>query len=289
MNIKSHLFPTTVEEAVEMLRDEKGRARLISGGTDLVVEIRNGKNEYEVLVDTSRIQGLDAILVKDRVIKIGPRVTMEQAEHNEAIKKGGTALAEGCSSVGGPQIRNRATIAGNIVSAQPAADAAIPLFVLNARLDVVGIRGNRTVNIEDAYKGVGKSAIDPSAEFITSIYFEKQTADEVSVFKRMMRREALTLPILNCAIWIKRKDDCFEDVRIAVGPVASTPLRMKEAENILKGNKINFKAINKTTEIVREIASPRSSPFRGSAEYRKEMVGVILSEAFEAALAKLDL
>ncbi len=288
MQIRNHLFPESVEEAVELLKKEKGKARLIAGGTDLVVEIRNGGHQFEVLVDIARIPGLDRIELEKSMLKLGPAVTMTQAETSDLIKKDATALAEGCSWVGGPQIRNRATIVGNIVSAQPAADAALPLFVLNAELKVLGENGARTVKIENSYIGVGQSAIDPTSEIITSVSFEKHSLGEVSVFKRMMRREALTLPVLNCAVFIRKKDNLFSEVRIALGPVASTPIRMKQAEESLKGKEISSDSIMNAARIVSDTASPRNSTFRGSGAYRKEMVRVIVIDAFEEALSRFN-
>ncbi|MCK4823275.1 FAD binding domain-containing protein [bacterium] len=288
MQIRNHLFPESVEEAVELLKKEKGKARLIAGGTDLVVEIRNGGHQFEVLVDIARIPGLDRIELEKSMLKLGPAVTMTQAETSDLIKKDATALAEGCSWVGGPQIRNRATIVGNIVSAQPAADAALPLFVLNAELKVLGEKGERTVKIEDSYIGVGQSAIDSTSEIITSVSFEKHSSGEVSVFKRMMRREALTLPVLNCAVFIRKKDNLFSEVRIALGPVASTPIRMKQAEGSLKGKEISSDSIMNAAHIVSDTASPRNSTFRGSGAYRKEMVRVIVIDAFKEALSRFN-
>jgi len=288
MQIRDHFFPESVKETVDLLLKERGRARLIAGGTDLTVAIRNGKNRFEVLVDISRIPGLDSITVQNGMIEIGAGVTMTQAETNELIVKHGTALAEGCSWVGGPQIRNRATIVGNIVSAQPAADAAVPLFVLDAMLRVEGVEGSRTVTIEEAYKGVGESAVDPTMELITSIVLKVQSKGEVSAFKRMMRRKAMALPVLNCAVWIRKEKKGFADVRIALGPVASTPVRVVVAEDQLKGKEISLKNIRDAALIAADFASPRNSPFRGSNAYRKEMVSVIVMDAFNEALSRFE-
>jgi carbon-monoxide dehydrogenase medium subunit len=288
MQIRDHFFPENVKDAVDLLCKERGKARLIAGGTDLAVTIRNGKNRFEALVDISKIPGFSSIMLQNRVIEMGAGVTMALAEENDLIMKHGTALAEGCSWVGGPQIRNRATIVGNIVSAQPAADAAVPLFVLDAMLHVVGAEGSRTVPIGEAYKSVGESAIDPTVELVTAITFEIQSEGEVSAFKRMMRRKAMALPVLNCAVWIRRELNRFADVRIVLGPVASTPVRVIAAEDQLKGKDISSQAIREAALIAAEFASPRSSPFRGSNTYRKEMVSVIVEDAFHEALSRFE-
>jgi carbon-monoxide dehydrogenase medium subunit len=286
MQIREHLFPESVDEAIDLLHREKGRARIIAGGTDLTVEIRNGKNPYEVLVDVSRIPDLDTITVQKGSVEVGSRATMTQAETDKLVVTHGTALAEGCSWVGGPQIRNRATIVGNVVSAQPAADTAVPLFALDAMLRVVGPDGPRTLRIEEAYSGVGESAVDATSELITSISFKMKEEDEVSIYRRMMKRKALTLPVLNCAVWFRRDHGRFSDVRIALGPVASTPLRVAAAENFLKDKEISPDTIEEAALLAADFASPRTSPFRGSEAYRKEMVSVIVIDAINEALSR---
>ena len=288
MQIRDHFFPESVTEAVDLLQRKKGRARLIAGGTDLTVAIRNGKNRFDVLVDVSRIPGLDDITLQDGLIELGSRVTMTQAETNELIFRHGTALAEGCSWVGGPQIRNRATIVGNVVSAQPAADAAVSLFVFDAMLRVVGVDASRTVSIGEIYTGVGVSAVDPTSELITSISFRMQGEDEISVFKRMMKRKAMALPVLNCAVWVSREENHFSDVRIALGPVASTPVRAVVAEDQLKGKEISLENIRDAALVATDFALPRTSPFRGSEAYRKEMVRVIVMDAFNEAISRFE-
>ena len=287
MKINKHWFPTSISEAIEILKNEN--SMVIAGGTDLIISIRSGKTTFDSLVDMSRISNLNDIRIDGNKVQIGPRVTMTQADEDQIIRKDAEALGEGCGWMGSPQIRNRATIVGNIVSAQPAADTAVPLFSLDAVLEVKGVYGTRSVKISDAYIGVGKSAVDPTSEIVTSISFDKADKSEASAYKRMMKRKALTLPILNCAAWIKIKDDKFSGVRIAMGPVASTPLRMRKAEECLLGEKISRKMVNTAAGIASENAAPRSSYFRGSDVYRKEMVKVIVAETLQTTLSRLKI
>lgn len=287
MQIRAHLFPHSIEEALEMLAAENGKARLISGCTDLVVAIRQGKNDFDVLVDTSRIPDLDRIEEGRDAVRMGTRVTMAKVERNDIIREQGLALAEGCGWVGGPQIRNRATVVGNIVSAQPAADAAIPLFALDAKLEVVGGDGERLIAISAAYGEGGGSTIDPTREMVTAIHFPKNVQGAASAFKRMMRRKALTLPVLNCAVWVRLKSEHFSEVRIACGPVAIQPLRVRAAEESLIQKPVSKETILLASEIAAGEASPRDSVFRGSAAYRKAMVKVLVQETLELALSRV--
>jgi aerobic carbon-monoxide dehydrogenase medium subunit len=287
MAIRDHLFPTSVQEAVALLGNAAGKARLISGGTDLVVALRGKSVPFEILVDTGRIPGLDRIDKTGDIIRIGARVTMSKAEADPILRELATALSAGAAWVGGPQIRNRATVVGNVISAQPAADAAVPLFALEATLEVVSPEGIRHVPIDQSYREVGESAVDPSREMVVAITLLAHKDGEVSVYQRMMRRLALTLPVLNCAARVGSREGMFTGVRIALGPVGAKPLRVREAEDFLQGREINSENILRAAGIARQIASPRSSPHRGSSEYRKEMVSVIVKETLGAAVSRL--
>lgn len=279
MTIRDHLFPASVPEALEMLGNAGGAARLLAGGTDLVVALRGGEAGCEVLVDTCRIPGLDRIELAGDAIRLGARVTMTRAEADSDLQRRATALAEGASWVGGPQIRNRATIVGNVVSAQPAADTAVPLFALEAELEVAGPNGVRTIPVEQAYRGLGKSAIDPSREMVVAVLLRAHGEGESSAYVRMMKRRALTLPVLSCAVRVGIRGGRFDVVRIALGPVAATPLRAREAEEHLRGREVSAAAVGRAAEIARAAASPRSSALRGGAEYRKDMAAILVRDA----------
>jgi carbon-monoxide dehydrogenase medium subunit len=289
LRIRDHLFPKTVEEALDILTQKQDRAILISGGTDLIVAMRESKLDCEILVDICKIPGLGGIERNKNTLCLGPGVNMSQGESNPLVRQYGTALAEGCSWVGGPQIRNRATIVGNVVSAQPAADTAVPLFTLDAHLTIRTTTGQHTIGIEEAYTENGTSAIDPRREMVTSVFFECQKQHEVSVFKRMMKRKALALPVLNCAVFLGVRDEVVTSVRIALGPVAPRPLRIREAEACLLDKEISGKRIDEAASTAQELAHPRSSPFRGSSDYRREMVQFMVKEALHTALQRLEM
>jgi carbon-monoxide dehydrogenase medium subunit len=242
-----------------------------------------------VLVDIGRIPELDRIeLVPGSPgrARLGARVTMAKVEQSQLLRERATALFEGCSWVGGPQIRNRATLVGNVISAQPAADAAIPLVALDAVLCVATADGEREVPAAEAYLEEGGTALQPNGELVTAILVPLQGREEASAFKRMMRRKALTLPVLNCAVWLRRQGDRLAEARIALGPVAARPLRMPEAEAHLCGGSLNEARIRESAAISAAAAAPRDSVFRGSAAYRKEMTEVMVLEAIQTALSR---
>jgi len=288
MQIRAHLFPESVGEALALLAQEQGRARLIAGGTDLVVSLHEGRLHSEVLVDTARIPGLGGIELQDGgKARLGARVTMTQAEGSPELARRATAIVEGCAWVGGPQIRNRATLVGNVVSAQPAADAALPLIALDAVLELHSPDGMRELPIEQTYRSGGGSAIDPAREMVTAILIRLQNNGEASAYTRMMRRKALTLPVLACAVRLRREGDRVKEARIVLGPVAAVPLRVKEAERLLCQGAYSAERVESTAEAASAAASPRDSVFRGSGAYRKDMVRVLVRRTIQTAWSRL--
>jgi carbon-monoxide dehydrogenase medium subunit len=289
MQIREHFFPESAEEALALLAKEQGKARLIAGGTDLVVSLHEGKQPCEVLVDIARIPDLSGIEPLDGSgkVRLGARVTMAHVERSGELARRATALAEGCAWVGGPQIRNRATAVGNVVSAQPAADAALPLFALDAVLLVTSPAGARELPIEQAYRKSGGSTIDPTREIVTAIVFRLHDREEASAYTRMMRRKALTLPMLGCAVRLRRAGGELREARIVVGPVAAVPLRMREAEGLLCEGTYCAERVDLAAEAAAAAAEPRDSVFRGPAAYRKEMVKVMVRQTIETVWSRL--
>lgn len=284
--LKDHLFPETIGEAIFLLGKYPRKARVIAGGTDLIIELRGKKYDFEILVDVERIERLRSIREDDGKIFIGSGVTFTELEDSELVKANALALSQAASTVGGPQIRNRGTIGGNIVSAQPAADGALALFAFDAILEVMGPGGMRKIPIGEAYQSVGKSRIDPSKELLVGLWLEKGKRGEGSNYQRVAIRRALQLPILACAIFIKVKDGLISFSRIALGPVANVPFRPRRAEEFLKLKPLSEDIFRKAGEIASEEARPRESKLRGSSFYRKELAAIITRRGLGEAAAE---
>ncbi len=238
---EQYLVPATMEEALKLLKRFKGDARVIAGGTDLVPQARQGGLQAKVLVDVSRLPGLINIKLDKGVIRIGAAVTHSRIAESALIKGRAQALAEGASRVGSPQIRNIATVGGNIVNGQPGADTAIPLLALDAAVTVVGTRGERVIPLNEFFVGIGQTKVDSTKEIVTEISFPALKKGEASCALRLAKRKTLALPVLTAAVMVSMKSGktlTFKDVRIAVGPVAVTPLRCTQAEKMLAGNPI---------------------------------------------------
>ncbi len=287
---EEYLVPGSLEEALEMLDRYRGAARVIAGGTDIVPASRKGTPGIKALVDITQIPGLDTIRLDGGTVKIGPLVTHTEVALSGLIREKGIALAEGASRLGSPQIRNIATLAGNIVNAQPGADTVIPLLALDGSVTVRSAQGERTVALAELFTGVGRTTIDSTKEIVTGISFPALGKGEASAAMRLAKRKTLVLPILTVAVVVgtdpARKT--FTRVRIAVGPVATTPLRCKAAEEILAGSPIGEAVIRKAAAEAEKAANPRTSLIRGTSEYRKAMVQVLVERGIAAALKRLE-
>ena len=285
--IRDHLFPKTIEEALVLLKEYKGKARLIAGGTDLIADIRRNEFDFEVLVDIEKIKKLRSIREESKKIFIGSGVTFTELEENELIKAHAQVLSQAASLMGSPQVRNRGTIGGNIVSAQPAADGALALFALDAMLEIAGTKGIREIPIDKAYLDIGKSIINPSTEILVGIRFEKRKKGEGSNYQRVAIRKAMALPILACGVFVKSMDRSIVSARIAIGPVSHTPFRARETEGFLKGKSLSPETFERAGEIASEEVNPRDSRLRGSSIYRGGLSAVLVKRGLEGALANI--
>lgn len=290
MDWKEYFFPKSIDEALDILEKYQGIAKIMAGGTDIVPASRSGELNINAIVDITDIEGLDFISLEGDIIKIGALVTHAQIANSSLIQEKATALAEGASRVGSPQVRNVGTVVGNIINAQPGADTAIPLLALGASVTVKSKAGERTVPLNDLFLDIGKTSVDSTKEIVTTISLPALKKNEASASMRLAKRKTLALPILTVAVKIaldtSRK--VFTDASIAAGPVSTIPFRCNEAERVLIGNEINDDMISKAAKVAGNEARPRASLIRGTTEYRKAMVTVLVERAIKLALKRLE-
>ena len=280
---EEYVSPRSIKEALEILQSYKGQARIIAGGTDLILELKEQPRKAKCLVDIGEIEALKQIEQDEGHIRIGAGVTHSQVASSMLIQKEATVLADAASAVGSPQIRNQGTVVGNVLSAQPAADTAVALLALEAEAEVATASGTRFVPIEDLYEGIGISKVNSTAEIVTGVRFKSLGSNQGSAFERLAQRKALALPMLNVAVVVTTRECQFEEAKIVVAPVAPTPFRSKGAEVVLQGTPISPESIKQAAEAAAAEAQPRDSALRGSAEYRKKMVKVLVKRALEQA------
>ncbi len=287
MNWKSYERPKDLNEALALLAQADRRGRVIAGGTDLVLQLHQKEMQTDLLVDVTRIEELQRLCEEDGHIRIGAAVTHGAAAESPLLKREAAALAAGCGMVGSPQIRNIATLMGNVITAQPAADAAVPLTALDAELRVLSPVGRRWVPMEAAYRGVGESAIDATREVAAEIRFRKLEAGAQTRFFRLARRRALALPVLNGAVflWTDGTARRIREARIALGPVAAKPFRARQAEACLISDRITEALLEDAARLAAAEATPRTSLIRGSEEYRRAMIRLYLTRTLREMLA----
>jgi len=286
MNWVAYERAKSIAGALSLLDQAGGGGRVIAGGTDLMLQLRQREYRPDLLVDITGIEELKHIREDDGWIQIGAAVTHAEVAKNSLIQKEARALAEGCARVGSPQIRNMATLVGNVISAQPAADGAIPLMALEAEIKVASKAGERWISMEETYRGVGVSSVDASREVATMVRFKKLGGKGQTRFFRMCRRKALALPMLNGAVVILLDSSWkrIQEARIALGPVAEKPFRPKDAEAYLQSREISPEIILEAARIASVQANPRTSLLRGSDIYRKEMIRIFLARTIQDLL-----
>ena len=286
---ENYYTPETVAEAVELLQRYDGQARVVGGGTDLLVEIRRGLHRpIDALVDASRIAGLNTIDEDGDYIVIGCGVTHSQIVRDERIVQYGSCLSESCGVIGGPQVRNVGTLAGNVAHALPAGDGTIGLLALGGEIEIASVDGTRWIPMQESFKGPGKSFINRHREVLTRLRFKPTGTREGSAHHRVMRPQGLCLPIISMAVRIELdENNTITKARISMGPVGPVPFLAESAMDVLVGGTASAEQFDKAAEAVLASVTMRSSKYRASAEYREQMVRAylpaILTRAVEQA------
>ena len=274
--LKNYISCANLEDALKALSDYAGHAKIIAGGTDLVLELEKGLYpSNEVIIDISRIPGLDLIQSdSDGTIHIGPMVTHSHVVGSMLLQKNAALLAQACYGVGSPQIRNRGTVAGNLVTASPANDTISPLMALDAVLTLRSINGTRKIKLGEFYTGVRKTTIH-SNEMLVDISFKGLNNNQKSVYKKYALRKAQAISLVNAAIILTLDDKRIIDARITLGAVAPVIIHAKKAEDYLLNNEMNEVTILQASVLVGEDVSPISD-IRSSADYRKKISAILV-------------
>ena len=277
--------PETVDEALDLLAKASGQARIIAGGTDLVLQLRRGERQAACLIDVSRIDEMRGIEEKDGAITIGAAVTHAAAASSPLLRSAVPVLCEAAAEVGSPEIRNTATIGGNVVNAQPAADTALALLALGAEAEIVGASGARWVPLLALYKGAGRSAVDSTAELVRAFRFKVPPGRTGSAYRRLGKCKSIALPVLCAATLVRLEAGRVVSAAIGLGPVAPLPFRPQQAERWLEGKQVTPGTIKEAAALAQKEARPRASLLRCSREYREAMVSVLVQSTLEQAVA----
>jgi carbon-monoxide dehydrogenase medium subunit len=280
-----YVAPKEVGEVCSLLQRHSPHAQVIAGGTDLLVSMKQRSRSPRYVIGLKQVPGFDRLSYQDKeALRLGPLVTHQILVEDPVIRKRFGGLWTACSKIGTPQIRNMGTVGGNLCNGSPSADCAPPLIAFQAVVKVMGVKGERSLPLEEFFLGPGKTALQ-AGEILIEIDVPCPPPRSGLVYVKLPARTAVDIAAVGVAAYITLdgKNEVCRDVRIVMGAVAPTPLRSRKAEEILKGQKIREAVIQKAAQIASEEARPISD-VRSSAAYRKEMVSVLTKQAIEAAL-----
>ncbi len=270
---QEYITPSSPQEVVELLA-QKRNTRIVAGGTDLILEIERGvRKDVETLIDVTRIPGLDRIVLdEDEVIHLGPMVTHNHVAGSKLLQERAYPLVRASWEVGANQIRNRATVAGNLVTASPANDTITPLMALGASVTLLSTQGERTIPLKDFYKGVRRTEMRPD-EMLVDISFPALTVTQRGTFIKLALRRAQAISVINVAVVLDLEEATVQKASITMGAVAPTIVHATDAEKYLVGKSLSDDVINEAANLAMQEATPIDD-VRGTAAYRKEMVRV---------------
>ncbi len=295
-----YLKPASIEEALGLLQKYRDKAVLVAGGTDVMVGIRQKKLAPQVLISLKGLNGFDRIERDDEGVRIGSLTTHRKIAESSFIRESFSALSDAACRVGSPQIRNVATLGGNISNALPSADTACPLLVFDTQVKMTGPRGERVLSLDQFFIKPGKTALRPD-EILLEFVIPSPPSRSGSSYKKLARREAMELPVLGIAMLLAvdivnaeplkqaltgeatleqlqsaldQSEIYCREARIALGVVAPTPMRATSAEEVLRGIRMTTEKLREAGEKASKEIKPRDT-MRASAWFRTEMVRVL--------------
>lgn len=277
----------SIDDALDGLSGAQGSARLVAGGTDLLLDIQQGRHSpVNTLVDVTGIEEMAGIEERRGMLFVGAGVPLNRMVANPLVQQHAQALVEAGSLIGGPQVRNTATLGGNVAHALPAGDGTISLLALDALAEVASQNGRRRVALESLFLGPGRSSLDPQKDILVGFHLPLSKENEASAFRRVMRPQGVAIAILNMGIWVRRRSAIIEDVRVAIGPGGPTPFRARETEEHLRGGVVRSGVISSAVDVLLAEARLRTSRHRATLEYRRHLASVLLEETLAIAMER---
>jgi CO/xanthine dehydrogenase FAD-binding subunit len=285
MNLwQEYLRPTNLSQALQAFAEAPRPILPIAGGTDLLLDLEQGRHSpVHTLLDVTSITEMTVLEVRGEELFVGAAVSVNRVALDPLTLTHARALTEACNLIAGPQVRNVATLGGNVAHALPAADGTIGLLALDAQAEIAGPAGTRRGPFGELFLGPGKSVLKHGEELLVGFYLPLRKDHQASCFKRIMRPQGVALPILNCAVWLDRVNNLIKDIRIAVGPGGGTPFRATDAENTLRGLTFSSAALETALEALLAQAKFRTSARRASADYRRHIVSGLFKDVIDTA------
>jgi carbon-monoxide dehydrogenase medium subunit len=277
-------IPKSLKEVHKELKEFGTDAKLVAGGTALIIMMKQRLVRPSCLVSLRSVRGLDGIAVKDGGLRIGGLTTHREVETSSLVRRGIPLVAETYRHVATIRVRNMATVGGGLAHADPNQDPPPTLIALGATVKVTSANGGRIIPLEEFFTDYYETVLKPD-EIITEIFVPRMPPNSGGAFLKFLPRTADDYATVSAAavVAVDRAKKVFSDVRIALGSVGTTPIRAREAEAVLRGQPVRAEALREAAEKAKQAVDPVSD-FRGSAAYKKEMAGVFVRRALEKAL-----
>ena len=290
MNLwQNYIQPKNLKEAMDAFANAPQPLLPIAGGTDLLLDLEQGRHSpVETLLDVTSIAEMNLLEQRGDELYIGASVPVNRVTRDPNVLRHAQALSEACDLIAGPQVRNVATLGGNVAHALPAADGTIALLAMNVEAEIASATGTRRIPFKELFVGPGKSALKQGDELIVGFYLPLSKPHQASCFKRIMRPQGVALPILNCGVWLEREKDTVKDIRISVGPGGGTPFRAAQAEDVLRGKPYNEESFASTLESLLAQAKFRTSARRASSDYRQHIISGLFKDVIESAWKRAE-
>ena len=278
MNQFKYISPENKEEALKILKEERVNSCIVAGSTNVLPDIKDKNLTPKILVDITAIKELRGVDKKKDKICIGPLTTIAELINSEFILKESRILIQAAEQFADPLVRNNATIGGNLVTASPAADMAVPLLTLDALIKIESVREKREVKLKDFFLGPGKTILQDD-EMIVGIEFEQSDINKNGYFIKLGQRKAMAIAIASVAVNLEVRQNKISQIRIAAGSIAPIPIRLTIVEEFLENKEISNKLIEEAMNKVSEEVNPISD-IRASEEYRRYISGILFKRAF---------
>jgi len=280
---QSYLQPTTLGEALDLLQQYTGRARLVAGGTDVLVELQRGVKPTTTLIDISTLHDLKYVRYEGGYLHLGALATHNDVVASAACVQYALPLAQACWEVGAPQIRTRATVVGNLVTASPANDTITPLIALNAEVVLVSTEGEQVVPLHDFYSGVRRTVLNPN-ELLREIRIPAMTSNQRGLFLKLGLRRAQAIAVINVAFVLTFAGEQVRDTHITMGCLAPTIVHARRAEAYLEGKRLEAAVCEEAGRLANEDVTPIDD-IRGSASYRRATLATLVAHGLQRIAA----
>ncbi len=276
---RNYIQPTTLEQALQLLREHAGQARIVAGGTDVLVELQRGIKPTDTLIDIGRIPQLKYVRVEGGVVRLGALATHNDVLASRECVEGALPLAQACIEVGAPQIRARGTVVGNLVTASPANDTIAALMALDAELVLASAGGKRAVSLDQFYTGPRQTVL-ASDEIVREVRFRALGPNQRGMWRRIGLRRAQAISVIHAGLVLTFDGDGVSGARITLGSLAPTIVHARQAEDFLVGKRLERDVCEEAGRLACADVRPISD-LRGSAEYRLITLASLVSESLQ--------